>query len=62
MNQIIYTQILAMIKQDLSGYVLEKNNNSEHTGSMAIRQKKEYGIQSYFNAPKSSDLSLIENV
>ena len=29
---------------------------------MVIRQKKEYKIQYYFNAPKSPDFLLIENI
>ena len=62
MNQKIYTQLLAIIKQDLCGFVLEKNNDSGHTGAMTTRWKKEHGIQYYLNAPKSPDLSSIENV
>ena len=62
MNQTVYTELLSIIKQDLHGYVLEEDNDSGHTGSMATRWKKEHEIQNYLNAPKSPDLSPIENV
>src|SRR5947207_2987938 len=43
-------------------FVLEEDNDSGHTGAATTRWKKEHGIQYYLNAPKSSDLSPIENV
>ena len=51
-----------MVEQDLHGFILEKDNDSGHTGSMTIRWKKEHEVQYYLNAPKSPDLSPIENV
>ena len=63
MSQTIYTtQILPVVEKDLDGFILEEDGDSGHTGSMAIRWKKEHGIQTYRNAPKSPDLSSIENV
>ena len=51
-----------MIEQDLYEYVLENDNDSEHTKNMSTRWKKEHEIQYYLNSSKSPDLSLIENV
>ena len=52
------------MEQDLrhDGFILKENNDSGHKGAMATRWKKEHEIQYYLNAPKSSDLSPIENV
>jgi len=62
MNQKVYTQLLLMVEQDLRGFILEEDNDSGHKGAMAIRWKKEHKIEYYLNAPKSPDLSPIENV
>ena len=63
MNQTIYTtQILPVVEKDLDGFILEEDRDSGHSGSMATRWKKEHRIQYYLNAPKSPDLSPIENV
>jgi hypothetical protein len=62
MCQKIYTQLLSMVEQDLYGFILEEDKDSGHKGAMATRWKKEHGIQYYLNAPKSPDLSPIENV
>jgi hypothetical protein len=62
MNQKTYTQLLAIVEQDLHGFILEEDNDSGHTGAMTTRWKKKHGIQYYLNAPKSPDLSLIKNV
>ena len=51
-----------MVEQDLRRFILEEDNNSRHKKAMAIRWKKEYGIQYYLNALKSLDLSPIENI
>ena len=51
-----------MMKSDLHGFVLEEDNDSEHTEAATTRWKKEHGIQYYLNAPKSPDLSPIENI
>jgi len=62
MNQTIYIQLLSMVEQDLHGFILEEDNDSGHKGAMSTKWKKEHGIQYYLNAPKSPDLSPIENV
>ena len=62
MNQRVYPQLLSIVESDLQGFVLEENNDSGHTGAAMTRWKKEHEIQYYLNAPKSSDLSSIENV
>jgi hypothetical protein len=63
MSQTIYTtQILPMVEQDLHGFVLEEDNDSGHTGGRATKWKLDHGIEYYLNAPKSPDLSPIENV
>ena len=51
-----------MVEQDLHGFVLEKDNDSGHTDGRATKWKLDHGIEYYFNAPKSPDLSPIENV
>src|SRR5436190_17199193 len=62
MCQKIYTQLLSTVEQDLHGFILEEDKDSGHKGVMATRWKKKHGIQYYLNAPKSPDLSPIENV
>ena len=42
--------------------ILEEDNDSGHKEAMSTRWKKEHGVQYYLNAPKSPDLSSIENV
>src|SRR5436305_11276678 len=40
----------------------KEDNDSKYKGAIATRWKKEYEIQYYLNAPKSPDLSPIENI
>ena len=63
MSQTIYTtQILPMVEENLHGFVLEEDNDSGHIGGMATKWKLNHGIEYYLNAPKSPDLTPIENV
>ena len=62
MNQRIYTQLLSMVESNLHGFILEEDNDSGHNGAKSTKWKKEHKIEHYFNAPKSPDLSPIENV
>src|SRR5436190_19469924 len=51
-----------MVEQDLYGFILKEDNDSGHKRAMLTRWKKEYEVQYYLNASKSSDLSSIQNV